>query len=71
MSINSANFNIIDIPFKIFDVLEYRFVKNGINKIKTAVHLQNPRDVGETKLTAPLATIKLLAIKIGWIRSRR
>jgi hypothetical protein len=38
---------------------------NGSNIKKTAVHLQKAKDIGGTYSTPPLATIKLLAIKIG------
>ena len=37
----------------------------GNNIKKTAVHLQKAREIGGTYSTPPLATIKLLAIKIG------
>ena len=38
---------------------------------KTSNHLQNANEIGGTYSTPPLATIKLLAINIGWIiRSR-
>ena len=35
------------------------------NIINTNVHLQNANEIGGTYSTPPLATIKLLAIKIG------
>ena len=38
--------------------------------MKTSVHLQNPRETGGTNGTAPLAMAKLLAIKIGCIKSK-
>ena len=37
--------------------------KNNIRK--TIVHLQNAKDIGGTYSTPPLATTRLLAIKIG------
>jgi len=37
----------------------------GINNKNTAAHLQKAREIGGTYSTPPLATIKLLAIKIG------
>ena len=40
---------------------------NGNSIKKTTVHLQNAKEIGGTISTPPLATIKLLAIKIGWI----
>ena len=33
-------------------------------------HLQNANEIGGTNAVAPLATIKLLAIKMGWINKR-
>ena len=45
-----------------------RYVKG--NKIKkTTVHLQKASEIGGTNSTPPLATTKLLAIKIGWINN--
>tara|TARA_B100001094_G_scaffold166453_1_gene161110 strand:- start:136 stop:561 length:426 start_codon:yes stop_codon:yes gene_type:complete len=38
---------------------------NGSNNKKTIVHLQKAKEIGGTYSTPPLATIKLLAIKIG------
>jgi hypothetical protein len=38
---------------------------NGNNNKNTASHLQNAKEIGGTYSTPPLATIKLLAIKIG------
>ena len=44
---------------------------NGKRIKKTNNHLQNAKEIGGTYSTPPLATIKLLAINIGWIiRSR-
>ena len=43
----------------------------GINIKKTAAHLQKAKEIGGTYSTPPLATIKLLAIKIGWINNNR
>jgi len=40
----------------------------GNNIKKTVNHLQNAREIGGTYSTPPLATIKLLAINIGWIK---
>ena len=40
---------------------------NGKRIINTTVHLQNASEIGGTNSTPPLATIKLDAIKIGWI----
>ena len=37
----------------------------GNNNKNTAAHLQNAKEIGGTYSTPPLATIKLLAIKIG------
>ena len=37
----------------------------GINNKNTAAHLQKAREIGGTYSTPPLATIKLLAMKIG------
>mgnify|MGYP000214945520 CR=1 FL=1 len=37
----------------------------GINNKNTTVHLQKAKEIGGTYSTPPLATIKLLAIKIG------
>ena len=37
----------------------------GSNIKKTAAHLQKAKEIGGTNSTPPLATIKLLAIKIG------
>ena len=37
----------------------------GNNIKKTTVHLQKAKEIGGTYSTPPLATIKLLAIKIG------
>ena len=41
----------------------------GNNIKKTTVHLQKASDMGGTNSTPPLATTKLLAIKIGWINN--
>ena len=42
------------------------------NRIKeTKNHLQNANEIGGINSTPPRATIKLLAIKIGWIKSNR
>jgi len=38
---------------------------NGSNNKNTKVHLQKAKEIGGTNSTPPLATIKLLAIKIG------
>ena len=38
---------------------------NGNNIKKTSVHLQKANDIGGTNSTPPLATTRLLAIKIG------
>ena len=43
----------------------------GSNIKKTTVHLQKAKEIGGTNSTPPLATIKLLAIKIGWINNNR
>ena len=43
----------------------------GSNIKKTAAHLQKAKEIGGTYSTPPLATIKLLAIKIGWINNNR
>ena len=43
---------------------------NG-NKIKKQNnHLQNAKEIGGTKSTPPLATIKFEAIKTGWINNK-
>ena len=36
---------------------------------KTNVHRQKANDIGGTNSTPPLATTRLLAIKIGWINN--
>ena len=41
----------------------------GNNIKKTTVHLQKASEMGGTNSTPPLATTKLLAIKIGWINN--
>ena len=46
------------------------WVKGNNNK-KTTAHLQKAKDIGGTYSTPPLATIKLLAIKIGWINNNK
>ena len=43
----------------------------GNNIKNTAVHLQKAKEIGGTCSTPPLATIKLLAIKMGWINNNR
>ena len=43
----------------------------GNNNKNTAVHLQKAKEIGGTYSTPPLATIKLLAIKTGWINNNR
>jgi len=43
----------------------------GSNIKKTKVHLQKAKEIGGTYSTPPLATIKLLAIKIGWISNNK
>ena len=43
----------------------------GSNIKKTAAHLQKAKEIGGTYSTPPLATIKLLAIKIGWINNNK
>ena len=43
----------------------------GSNIKKTAAHLQKAKEIGGTYSTPPLATIKLLAIKIGWISNNK
>ena len=45
-----------------------RYVK-GNNIKKTSVHLQKASEIGGTNSTPPLATTKLLAIKIGCINN--
>ncbi len=52
------------ITFEFFINNEY--VNGKINKT-TTVHLQNANEIGGTCSTPPLATIKLEAIKIGWM----
>ena len=42
----------------------------GSNIKKTTVHLQKANDIGGTNSTPPLATTRLLAIKIGWINNK-
>ena len=37
----------------------------------TTAHLQKAKEIGGTCSVPPLATIKLLAIKIGWINSNK
>ena len=44
--------------------------KNGIKITNTVSHLQNASETGGTNGTAPLAMAKLLAIKIGCIKSK-
>ena len=44
------------------------YVKGNSIK-KTTVHLQKASEIGGTNSTPPLATTKLLAIKIGWINN--
>ena len=53
-----------------FKIFSYWLVKKGNNKTNTSVHLQNPKETGGTNGTAPLAMAKLLAIKIGCIKSK-
>ena len=43
---------------------------NGSNIKNTVTHLQKASDKGGTYSTPPLATIRLLAIKIGCIKSK-
>jgi len=43
----------------------------GSNIKKTAAHLQKAKEIGGTYSTPPLATIKLLAINIGWINNNK
>ena len=47
------------------------FINKGAvkgNRINTTdTHLQNAKEIGGTYSTPPLATTRLLAIKIGWI----
>ena len=43
----------------------------GNNIKNTVTHLQKAKDTGGTNSTPPLATIKLLAIKIGWINNNK
>ena len=45
-----------------------KYVKGSKIK-KTTVHLQKASEIGGTNSTPPLATTKLLAIKIGWINN--
>ena len=45
--------------------------KVGSKIIKTIVHLQNAKEIGGINSTPPLATTKLLAIKIGCMNSKR
>ena len=42
----------------------------GNNIKKTRVHRQKANDIGGTNSTPPLATTRLLAIKIGWINNK-
>ena len=44
-----------------------KYVKGNNIKEKLTVHLQKAKEMGGTNSTPPLATTKLLAIKIGWI----
>ena len=44
---------------------------NSKRIMKTTSHLQKANDIGGTYSTPPLATIKLLAINIGWINSNK
>ena len=44
---------------------------NGKRIKKTNNHLQNAKEIGGTYSTPPLATIKLLAMKTGWIKSNK
>ena len=37
--------------------------------INTIVHLQNASEIGGTNSTPPIATTKLLAIKMGWMNN--
>ena len=41
----------------------------GNNIKKTKVHLQKASEIGGTNSTPPLATIRLLAINIGWMNN--
>ena len=43
----------------------------GSNNKNTTLHLQKAKEIGGTYSTPPLATIKLLAIKIGWINNNK
>ena len=38
--------------------------------MKTVNHLQKAKDMGGTYSTPPLATIILVAMKIGWTKSK-
>ena len=52
--------------FLIAPSLSFKKLKLKINNIiNTNVHLQNANEMGGTYSTPPLATIKLLAIKMG------
>ena len=44
--------------------------KKGNKIINTVSHLQKAREIGGTYSTPPLATIMLVAIKIGWTKSK-
>ena len=50
-------------------LIEKKVKDNRIKKTKN--HLQNANEIGGINSTPPRATIKLLAIKIGWIKSNR
>ena len=43
----------------------------GSNNKNTTAHLQKAKEIGGTYSIPPLATIKLLAIKIGWINNNK
>ena len=56
--------------FNSFFFLKISSKKKGNKIINTVSHLQKARDTGGTYSTPPLATIILVAIKIGWTKSK-
>ena len=53
-----------------FFFLKISPIKKGIRIKKTMNHLQKAKEIGGTCSTPPLAIIKLVAMKIGWIKSK-
>ena len=53
-----------------FFFLKISLKKKGNKIIKTVSHLQKASDIGGTYSTPPLATIILVAMKIGWTKSK-